>query len=327
MQHRQVDVACLSKPLANLFYIQISLSRSVLLDLDRFGSRMVSFLAAPVLNVDNVKVSLVMPSKETFHSIIKITGTVYKWLNNYKRPCNQGEAKWYFDYCDKICYWEEMQRNNPNGCMNLEGAVLFDKDIVQNLCNHNVMFIDKPQNSIAGKYATVTVRPTSELYNSCIAQYCMSPCIQWEFASTVSNLPVPAEFAFLNFPTTIYIEYPSKSAILVISEVVSQTWETVIGNLGGIFGLWLGASIMSILQMFYLLCCEHCDEKMADSCCHRRKKLVNDAHDVHKNHDMHSNQTRRKSDHNKIHARPKTVVLSSSLMGPNPYPYAVPIHS
>lgn len=239
-----------------------------------------------------------MPSKETFQSIIKITGTVYEWLNTNKRPCNSGPIESYYDNCDSVCYWLEIQKINSSACINIEGAVLFNADIYGNVCNHNIMFLNGYNfQLVSGSYIN-KIQLSSQSYNACIAEYCKPPCKQWDFASTVSSLPVPAEFAFLNFPTTIYLEYPNKAAILVISEVKSQTWESLIGNLGGIVGLWLGASIISIMQMFYLLCCEQCDQKMSNFCC---PKKINELKPVS--------------------VRPKTVILSSSLMSSNPYLY------
>lgn len=206
-----------------------------------------------------------MPTKDTFQSVIKITGSLYNWLDTDKRHCNPGEVKPYHSYCDKICYWREVQRTNQANCMNIEGAVLFNQDAPQNVCPHKIYYLQSGKIQ-QGSYLNTSQQQTSQFYNSCIAEYCMTPCEEWKYTSTVSSLPVPPEIASLNFPTLLYVQYPTSSSILVFTEVKTQTWETIIGNVGGILGLWLGASILSIIQMFYLLCCNLCDSKMHESC-------------------------------------------------------------
>lgn len=38
-------------------------------------------------------------------------------------------------------------------------------------------------------------------------------------------------------------------------ETDRQTWEDFVGNVGGLLGVWPGASLMSVFQLFYLCCC------------------------------------------------------------------------
>lgn len=217
------------------------------------------FTAAPAMNVDGVRINVIMPSKETFQSQIKISGTLYKWLNTDKRPCLEGEVHKNYDYCDKFCYWREERST----CLNISGAAMLDEDTVDKVCVNDVHFLS-PSQTIRGNSRTNTFNKlSSQNYNSCIAQYCQLPCNQWKYTSTVSSLPVPTEFAFLGFPTTLYVEYPVPSSVLVVTEVTALTWENIVGNIGGITGLWLGASVISIIQMVYLLCCRTCDEKLS----------------------------------------------------------------
>jgi len=36
--------------------------------------------------------------------------------------------------------------------------------------------------------------------------------------------------------------------------VDAQTWEDFVASVGGLLGVWTGASIVSFVQMFYILC-------------------------------------------------------------------------
>lgn len=59
--------------------------------------------------------------------------------------------------------------------------------------------------------------------------------------------------------TPVKIEYPTENEMLVMIEQDAQTWEGFVGNVGGLLGIWTGASILSFVQLFYLCCCTECD--------------------------------------------------------------------
>lgn len=40
-----------------------------------------------------------------------------------------------------------------------------------------------------------------------------------------------------------------------MTEIGAQSWENFVGNVSGLLGIWTGASILSLIQIFYLCCC------------------------------------------------------------------------
>lgn len=146
----------------------------------------------------------------------------------------------------------------------ITGALLFGEDTLDQTCTHNIVFLYPNRTKVyvpgtAPLIAAKLDQPYSASYNACFVEYCTVPCTEWKFASTVSDLPLPEEFINVGFPTLHYVEYPLANDILVMTEVRTQSWETIIGNIGGIIGLWLGASVLSLLQLFYLCCFSNCD--------------------------------------------------------------------
>lgn len=90
---------------------------------------------------------------------------------------------------------------------------------------------------------------------SCIRQ-CSDGCEKWDFDVSVSF--TMEQSLLKNFANRQYvrieIEYPSEESVLVISEINSQSWESFVANVGGLLGIWLGASIVSFIQTIYLCC-------------------------------------------------------------------------
>lgn len=141
--------------------------------------------------------------------------------------------------------------------------MLFNKDDIGMLCTNGFIFLSNGTSAGRTTFFNASYRSYSKYYNSCIAETCVHPCQQFKFDSSVSIVPVPSELISLPFPTMFYIQYPTEGNILVIEEVQMQTWETFIGDIGCIVGLWLGASIISLFQMVYLCCFTRRDKRMS----------------------------------------------------------------
>lgn len=95
-----------------------------------------------------------------------------------------------------------------------------------------------------------------EAQQKCKDERCIPACQLWDFDKSVSVAMYPK---FLHqiadqARTTILIYYPSEENIFVMSEIDSLTWDGLVANIGGLLGIWLGASMVSFLQMFYRCC-------------------------------------------------------------------------
>lgn len=191
---------------------------------------------------------------ETYLSHIHITGQLHKWIGNDKRPCTNEKTGSDYEFCDKLCMWKEVRKNNPKECLELAGAELLKEETIEKVCRHNITFLSNRQTSIGNWKKLPDVQPTTLSFNSCIDHYCKMPCKQWVFASTTSDTLVPKSLAKLGFRNKILVEYPSPVSVMVFTEVNTYTWQTVVSNTGGIVALWFGGSIITIIQMVYLFC-------------------------------------------------------------------------
>lgn len=52
---------------------------------------------------------------------------------------------------------------------------------------------------------------------------------------------------------TLWLYYEVDDGILVFEEIPTYTWATMISNIGGQLGLWTGASLLTGLELIYLL--------------------------------------------------------------------------
>lgn len=77
---------------------------------------------------------------------------------------------------------------------------------------------------------------------------CIPVCEQWMFKHST--------LIFDNHNLSIYIRllYNPSDGILTYEEVPTYNFDTFISNIGGQLGLWLGASVVSIFQIFYYAC-------------------------------------------------------------------------
>lgn len=100
------------------------------------------------------------------------------------------------------------------------------------------------------------------VHESCLKK-CVEACQIWTYDFSVSILASSAivrRFARKNV-TKIVINYPSGTDIVVMKEIDAQSWDNFVGNVGGLLGIWTGASIVSLFQFFYLCCCYNVDNK------------------------------------------------------------------
>lgn len=79
---------------------------------------------------------------------------------------------------------------------------------------------------------------------------CLESCTQW-FYSATSQVSRSGEVWPLRL--NIEINFQLSHSVMVSEEVAAYTWTTLIGNIGGLLGIWLGASLLSFLQSLYLL--------------------------------------------------------------------------
>lgn len=115
-----------------------------------------------------------------------------------------------------------------------------------------------------------------QLQQSCPA--CIFPCEQWRYSfSYIAERfgSTSVRDYFDKVATILRVVYPNDYDLFIAVEVERQTWEDFVANIGGLLGVWTGASLLSAVQLFYLCCFSNMD---TNSCTFpsRKKRETND---------------------------------------------------
>uniref|UniRef100_A0A915IXX8 Uncharacterized protein n=1 Tax=Romanomermis culicivorax TaxID=13658 RepID=A0A915IXX8_ROMCU len=167
--------------------------------------------------------------------------------------------------------------DSPTECSPLGHLVHTGDDVLDNACMGVVQFLDdlrlpskralKPNIGLPGNkfYPDKPFRrelnrgnatEVEQTFKKCLDK-CPLECEQWSYSFSYSKLTVyriPSRLLIKN-TTNVNIEYPLEEDILMLIDAEGLTWYDFIGNVGGIIGIWIGASIISVLQLIYVLCC------------------------------------------------------------------------
>lgn len=200
---------------------------------------------------------------------IKIKGSVHKWQSRHSVQCAEGHISNSADYsCEMICYSQLTSKLCQ--MVPFEAAFLVHTDEPMMTCRRNITFM--VPNISAEVFSTqlddtmfdcqcnILMNYENEL-NSCL-RACEVGCEKWDFEASVTytfEQSIVKDIARRNY-SLIQIEYPLEESIFVISEIDSQSWESFIADVGGLLGIWLGASIVSFVQTIYLCCFSKDDE-------------------------------------------------------------------
>lgn len=167
------------------------------------------------------------------------------------------------DYCKRRC--KGLHNKNVCSCLSLTDYGAMEPGKI--VCQRGIVFFSNVENSeILVINRTVNVQVCSptpadiEEYNICKDQ-CALPCIVWTYDATVSvsRMSLIIRNVSRKKYTNISIEYPFGHNIIIMTEVDAQTWFNFIANVGGLVGIWTGASLISFIQFCYLFCFVDCD--------------------------------------------------------------------
>lgn len=197
---------------------------------------------------------------------VTVSVTANKWIPNPSYNCLKGKKCILSDpsFCQncKLLYPDKTCK-----CLDISQAIRSKTDYPQTLCqypiyqstNHNATrvfpgrLIEKDEDCWINETAM-------QLRESC--PECTLPCEQWQysFSFLAEKWGTPQNY-FTKTATGVRVVYPNDYSICLIVEVERQTWEDFVANIGGLLGVWTGASIMSIVQLFYLCCLSHIEPK------------------------------------------------------------------
>lgn len=228
---------------------------------------------------------IISPDVEKY--IVKMTANVRKWQNKAEKPCIEGKVqKGFFDYeCPLKCMANFIHSQCNQYCMHFKDALLINNDHLNTVCPKKITFLN---NLNSTEYETIvssdldTVgefdkKNCAEVNDvSCSSKRlrsnkraecdtCIQSCEQWDFERSVTINVQPRSVREIAVQTFTYIQifYPREIDIIVMSEVDTFTWDRFIADIGGVLGIWLGASMLSFVQMVYQCCfCETKEERV-----------------------------------------------------------------
>lgn len=235
--------------LRNIYGAQSGLNETALANMD--------LIWPPRFSADGNEVHTATQTFTTgvYRYVIKLGGKVFRWMNSTHKPCvNMKAHVQYYEECMVSCMHEIYSSMKPKkDCLTYFEAVHRKNISFKNVCSMDIYF----------NLSQLQIFPESENMNrylfansgNCTKRKCLTSCEEWIYESVTSSSSFDMNMKMIGIPTIITIEYPQAGAVVVFAEVVSQTWDLLVGNVGGILGLWLGASILSLWQTFYLICC------------------------------------------------------------------------
>uniref|UniRef100_A0A915HRD6 Uncharacterized protein n=1 Tax=Romanomermis culicivorax TaxID=13658 RepID=A0A915HRD6_ROMCU len=59
---------------------------------------------------------------------------------------------------------------------------------------------------------------------------------------------------FKSLQSEVVIRYPAVKSILIYEDVMVKTEFMILGDVGGLLGIWTGGSIISLMQLLYVFC-------------------------------------------------------------------------
>lgn len=207
------------------------------------------------MSFDNVEENEISPTDHIWQSQLTVTSSLFHWYNTSTHQCNSNPSvTMRYNNCKNYCFSKLLREQNPKACFRLREAVRFGDDRIEMVCRHDTNFL-MPSTT---EQENITLKTYDEIWSSasykdCTNLYCNQPCVQWKHSLSIASIHVPDEIHHVKFKQNFFVTYPDNS-VLEIWQIPSQTWLSIVGNIGGIVGLWLGASIISVLQMIYLFC-------------------------------------------------------------------------
>lgn len=200
---------------------------------------------------------------------VYISLSIRRWTNgdaDYQCLVGQKLIMTNSSLCGFKC--KSLYRNTVCKCMYADEAILQNEDYPSALCRYQIFRIDNENATMISTGKVISQLGDCWKNNSTgqPKQPCpLCGCEHWTYSFTFLAERFGA-MSFQNFLTKIgtivRVVYPNDYDIFIMVEVENQTWEDFVANIGGLLGIWTGASLLSIVQLFYLCCFSDMEEKV-----------------------------------------------------------------
>lgn len=202
--------------------------------------------------------------------------TVSKWRDVRKMNCDNDKISVNSDNtCQDRC--RENYRHKTCSCLFLQETLLAGLDNYRTLCRNRIWFFNASNSCINLTLVERKRIPTNaplncttddelcciestkevdEEWNECV-KTCKPGCTVWNYYLGYVQRTKLGSFKHSIFKDTFVVEihFPTAHDVLSTTEIENQSLEKFVGNIGGLLGVWTGASILSILQCIFLCCC------------------------------------------------------------------------
>lgn len=216
------------------------------------------------------------------------TVTAHADLNLRRKPCTETEEFYIHRFdteaCEELCYLDAVPphfpglchfppltrysflKYHPRGIPCSEGRfVLTGRDL--NISRPQpreyrvytvasiLLFLSISEHIPSTMELTNTTLPEAitKAIQECVATNCFYPCkelkISYQFSRGVLADDQP------KYQSILAMAWPRQDEVILSEEQRMYTLETLIGQWGGLTGLWLGASVMSFVEIVYYWCC------------------------------------------------------------------------
>lgn len=191
--------------------------------------------------------------------------TVSKWQSGRKFNCTKDMVSVNSNYtCQLSCFQNIKQKNCP--CSWFSEMFLTEPEFENNLCRNKIHFLSKSNNSCISllsqpssprvpEFKTLNCTTNEDMccyvenneYEEC-NKHCIPGCTIWNYyLGYIQRLKMGTLKRFLRkTEVNVLIYFPLTHDVLSTNEIVNLSFERFVGNIGGLLGLWTGASILSI---------------------------------------------------------------------------------
>lgn len=184
---------------------------------------------------------IIFPKNGTYR--IYVEAQVYKRLSTVQKPClkrDQVPDDYYIMLCEKICVERLLYAQGCQPCIPLSILSELKWSIHAPPCSDAIKGHEKMTNM-----SLCHSEKVDELLRECTRgpSKCLPECdeLRYHYSTTViSDKPVDQ--------VMIWLTTNPFDGILNFEEVPTYTFDTFVSNVGGQLGLWLGASVVSVIQ-------------------------------------------------------------------------------
>lgn len=177
---------------------------------------------------------------------ITIHPSLSKRLSSIKKPCLSNEQlqklqPYSKNFCQFDCMNEQFVEKNFSSCYVLDFSIRAQdgKPGQYKLCSYL-------ENNLQRK-DSIEAFFKDDLFQSC-EKSCLTPCELWHYDYTIYTKGP----TFLN-RTELHVVFNPRNGIIFTEEIPTYSWDTLLSNIGGQLGLWMGGSIISLFQIIYFL--------------------------------------------------------------------------